>query len=97
MIEVYRTAGRPVQTGHEIKESALAGAGFADDGDALAPGDVQVHIREDNQVVVAGTKGFRQAGDAHKDLRFAERHAAVDGRGAHDCPPPSTYHAVFGS
>ena len=68
MLEVYRTAGRPVQTTEQIQKGTLAGTRLADDCDALSASDVEPHVGEDNQVMFAGPKGLGKAGDLEKNI-----------------------------
>src|ERR1700694_2340170 len=90
MSEVYRTLRRPVQTTQQIEKSALSSTGLADDGDALAADDGEVHVGENNEVLLAGTEGLGEAFNAHKrrSCRLCERSVSVMRQSIHAKSPP---------
>jgi acyl-CoA thioesterase-1 len=70
-VPVEDTAGgRTVEAAEEVQERRLAGAGFADDGDALSGIDAEVEILEHSELVVtrAVPAGEPEGPDAHDGI-----------------------------
>src|SRR5579872_1094791 len=66
MLEVYRTARRPVQTAEQIEQGALSGSRFADNRDPLTLRDGELHLPENHELVRPGSIRPGETGAANE-------------------------------